>query len=80
MKFLEFDEMTKLENYAYDHCQKNYVFLAMIILIHTGLLFGKVAVLHQSDVDYKNKELSITKSLDKFRNERAPKTKKVSGQ
>ena len=68
MKFLEFDEMTKLENYAYDHCQK------------TGLRFGKVAVLHQSDVDYKNKELSITKSLDKFRNERAPKTKKVSGQ
>jgi len=27
MKFLEFDEMTKLENYAYDHYLENYVFL-----------------------------------------------------
>lgn len=39
MKFLKFDEMTKLENYAYDHYLENYVFLAMIISIHTGLRF-----------------------------------------
>ncbi|WP_273751785.1 site-specific integrase [Leuconostoc mesenteroides] len=75
MKFLEFDEMKKLEEYAYDHYLENDVFLAMIISIHTGLRFGEVAALRQSDIDYKNKELSVTKSLDMFRNEREPKTK-----
>ena len=75
MKFLELDEMKKLENYAYDRYLENDAFLAMIISIHTGLRFGEVAALRQSDIDYQNKELSVTKSIDMYGNERKPKTK-----
>lgn len=76
-KFLETDELIKLNNYVlgklveFPHARS---YLAIYISIHTGMRIGEIRALDSSDVDFKNKTISVNKALDQYGNVKSTKT------
>ena len=75
LKFLELDQLKKIENFSFKNLNTSDAFLAMFIAIHTGMRFGEIAALRLNNVNFEQKMISIEKSMDMFHNEREPKTK-----
>lgn len=77
-KFLEADELAKLDQHIKQQLDKNTqdgAYLAIYIAIHTGMRVSEIMALTANDIDFKKKTISVNKALDQFRRIKSTKTK-----
>lgn len=81
-KYLQVPELIKLNNYvksklspdSFVNQNDNKTYLAIYIAIHTGMRFGEIIALEDTDVDFENKTISVNKAIGQDKHVKSTKT------